>query len=158
MKKSEKRQQLLRAIQEYMAQEGMTPSDLYRCVLERGGGVSDTTIRRIAKAEADKENFSLEVLQTVTNALFGITDKPIPAEDISSPEVAEREALKAVSVLTDVALQEAQAKIAQLEVQLAEADRKILQLTEIAEFRKQQMIDKDRQIERLWAMVEKNEV
>lgn len=155
MKKSEKRQQLLRAIQEYMAQEGMTPSDLYRCVLERGGGVSDTTIRRMAKAEADKENFSLEVLQTVSNALFGIDDKPIPVKDISSPEVAEREALKAVTVLTDVALQEAQAKIAQLEARLTEAENKVRQLTELADFRKQQMIDKDKQIERLWSMIDK---
>lgn len=155
MKKSEKRQQLLRAIQEYMSQEGMSPSDLYRRVQERGGGVSDSTIRRIAKAEADKENFSLEVLQTVTNALFGIDDKPIPAEDISSPEVAEREALKAVSVLTDVALQEAQDKIANLEKRLAEAESKLLNLAEIADFRKQQMIEKDRQIERLWLMIHK---
>ena len=155
MKKSEKRQQLLRAIQEYMAQEGMTPSDLYRRIVERGGGVSDSTVRRIAKAEVDKENFSLEVLQTVSNALFGITDKPIPAEDISSPEVAEREALKAVSVLTDVALQEAQLKISQLETQLAEAHKTIEQLTELAEFRKEQMTEKDTQIERLWGLVGK---
>ena len=155
MKKSEKRQQLLRAIQEYMSQEGMSPSDLYRRVQERGGGVSDSTIRRIAKAEAEKENFSLEVLQTVTNALFGIYDKPIPAEDISSPEVAEREALKAVSVLTDVALQEAQDKIAHLELSLAEVRKRLLELEEIADFRKRQMIDKDKQIERLWAIIDK---
>lgn len=155
MKKSEKRQQLLRAIQEYMAQEGMSPSDLYRRVLERGGGVSDTTIRRMANANAEKENFSLEVLQTVTNVLFGLDDKPIPAKDISSPEVAEREALKAVSVLTDVALQEAQEKISELETKLAEAEMKLKQLITLSEFRREQMTEKDKQIERLWKLLEK---
>lgn len=153
MKKSERRQQLLRAVQEYMTQEGLTPSDVYRRVLDHGGGVSDSTIRRIAKADWQTENFSLDVLQRLTDVLFGITDKPKTAAEIDTPAEAEREALKAVTALTDVALREAQSRIAELEKLLADSTAKIEQLAELAAFRKSQMLEKDKQIERLWRML-----
>ena len=155
MKKSERRQQLLCAVQEYMAQEGLTPSDVYRRVLDQGGGVSDSTIRRIAKADWQTENFSLEVLQRLTDVLFGITDKPKTAEEINTPAEAEREALKAVSALTDAALQEAQSRIEELEKLLSDSAAKIEQLAELAAFRKAQMLEKDKQIAHLWGLVGK---
>ena len=169
MKKSEKRQQLLIAIQEYINQEGLTPSDVFRIVNEKGGGVSESSVRRICKADAEKENFSLEGLHRVSAALFGVNDRPIPVEDIITSEVAEMEALRAVASLTDSALQESNDRIASLESQLADALEKIAKLEQLlsdseirsqklidlASFRKQQMIEKDRQISRLWDMVSK---
>ena len=92
-------------------------------------------------------------MQRVSSALFGVNDKPIPAAEIDSAELAEREALRAVNALTDAALQDALGKIASLESRLEEAETKILKLVELAAFRKSQMIEKDRQIERLWSFV-----
>lgn len=155
MKKSEKRQQLLRAIQEYVTQEGLTPADFVRLVHKRGGDVSDSTLRRMFNADAETTNFTFEALQQATKALFNVDSSPIPVEDINSAEAAEMEALRAVTSLTDSAFQEAQEKISQLETQLAEMEKKLEQLTELSDFRKQQMIEKDRQIERLWRMLEK---
>ena len=155
MKKSEKRQQLLRAIQEYVTQEGLTPADFVRLVHKRGGDVSDSTLRRMFNADAETTNFTFEALQQATKALFNVDSSPIPVEDINSAEAAEMEALRAVTSLTDYAFQEAQEKISQLETQLAEMEKKLEQLTELSAFRKQQMIEKDRQIERLWRMLEK---
>jgi uncharacterized coiled-coil protein SlyX len=57
--------------------------------------------------------------------------------------------------LTDSAFQEAQERIAQLETKLAEAEKKLEQLIELSDFRKQQMTEKDKQIERLWKLLEK---
>ena len=155
MKKSEKREQLLRAIQEYVVQEGLTPADFVRIVHKRGGDISETTLRRMLNADANTSNFSFEALQQATKALFDVDSSPIPAEDINSAEVAELEALRAVTSLTDSAFAEAQVKITQLEKQLAETERKLEQLIELSAFRKQQMIEKDRQIEKLWRMIEK---
>lgn len=155
MKKSEKREQLVRAIQEYVAQEGLSPADLVRMVHNKGGDISESTLRRILKADAAKDNFSFEALQQATKALFNVDSSPIPAEDINSSDVAEMEALRAVASLTDSEFQEAQKRIAYLENQLAIAEVKLAQLAEIADFRKQQMVEKDGQIERLWRMLEK---
>lgn len=155
MKKSEKREQLLRAIQEYVTQEGLTPADFVRLVHKRGGDVSDSTLRRMLNSAVETSNFSFEALQQATKALFGVDSDPIPAENINSAEAAEMEALRAVTSLTDSAFQEAQEKISQLETQLAEAEKKLEQLIELCDFRKQQMTEKDRQIERLWKLLEK---
>ncbi len=155
MKKSEKREQLVRAIQEYVIQEGLTPADFVRLVHKRGGDVSEATLRRILNADASVTNFSFEALQQATKALFNVDSTPIPAEDINSAEAAEMEALRAVTSLTDSAFQEAQERIAQLETQLAETEKKLEQLIELSAFRKQQMTEKDKQIERLWKLLEK---
>lgn len=155
MKKSEKREQLLRAIQEYVTQEGLTPADFVRLVHKRGGDVSDSTLRRMLNSDAETRNFSFEALQQATKALFGVDSAPIPVEDINSAEAAEMEALRAVTSLTDSAFQEAQEKISQLETQLAEMEKKLEQLIELSDFRKQQMTEKDRQIDRLWKLIEK---
>jgi DNA repair ATPase RecN len=155
MKKSEKREQLLRAIQEYVTQEGLTPADFVRLVHKRGGDVSDSTLRRMLNSDAETRNFSFEALQQATKALFGVDSAPIPVEDINSAEAAEMEALRAVTSLTDSAFQEAQERIAQLETKLAEAEKKLEQLIELCDFRKQQMTEKDRQIDRLWKLIEK---
>lgn len=155
MKHSEKRQQLVRAIQEYISQEGWSPADFFHHISEKGADISESTARRIAKADPATENFSLDVLQRVSSALFGVNDKPIPAAEIDSAELAEREALRAVNALTDAALQDALGKIASLESRLEEAETKILKLVELAAFRKSQMIEKDRQIERLWSFVDR---
>lgn len=155
MKKSEKREQLLRAIQEYVVREGLTPADFVRLVRKRGGDVSDSTLRRMLNADAETTNFSFEVLQQVTKALFNVDGSPIPEKDINSAEVAEMEALRAVTSLTDSAFQEAQERIAQLETKLAETEKKLEQLIELSDFRKQQMTEKDKQIERLWKLLEK---
>ena len=155
MKKSEKREQLLRAIQEYVTQEGLTTADFVRLVHKRGGDVSDSTLRRMLNSDAETSNFSFEALQQATKALFDVDSAPIPAENINSAEAAEMEALRAVTSLTDSAFQEAQERIAQLETKLAEAEKKLEQLIELSDFRKQQMTEKDRQIERLWKLLEK---
>lgn len=155
MKKSEKREQLLRAIQEYVSREGLTPADFVRIVHKHGGDVSETTLRRMLNADANTSNFSFEALQQATKALFDVDSAPIPAEDINSAATAEMEALRAVTSLTDSAFQEAQEKILQLETQLAETEKKLEQLIELSDFRKQQMTEKDRQIERLWKLLEK---
>lgn len=165
MKKSQKREQLVSAIQEYVAQEGLSPADFIRIVHKRGGDVSDTTLRRILKADLSSDNFSFEALQEASKALFKVDSSPTPIEDINSPEVAEIEGLRAVTALTDAAFQEAQEKIAILEEQLTEAlerlsvlsgaELKVTQLQELCEFRKQQMIEKDKQIDNLWRLIEK---
>lgn len=149
MERSIKRQQLVIAIQKYAEENGYGAADMYRIVNERGGDVSETTIRRILKADAEKENFSFEVLNRVSSSLFAVNAIPIPADEMDNAEVAEREALRAVSALSDAALQEANAKIAKLERELAEAERKIKEVLEIAAFRRLQMEAKDVQINKL---------
>ena len=168
MKKAEKKRQLVQAVQEYMVQEELTPADLFHVVKENGADVSEATVRRIAKAEPGKENFNLDVLQRISTALFRVNATPIPVDKINSSEVAEIEGLRAVTALTDAAFQEAQEKITILEKQLAEAlerlsvlsdaELKVKQLQELCEFRKQQMIEKDKQIDNLWRLIEKNEM
>lgn len=153
MKKSARRQQLLHAIQEYVAQEGLTASDVHRLVLKANSDVSISSIQRIITANVETANFTLDVLRGVGEALFGVNDKPMASEDINSSDAAEKEALRAVVALNDASLQEARERIAQLETKLAEANKTIEQLTEIAEFRKEQMTEKDKQIDRLWSMI-----
>ncbi|MBQ1236171.1 MAG: hypothetical protein IIX72_04275, partial [Oscillospiraceae bacterium] len=101
-------------------------------------------------------NFSFDVLQRVSTALFEVDATPTPANEITTSEEAEREALKAVNVLADVALKEAEKQIAQLEKQLQDAEAKIEHLIDVAEFRKAQLIEKDRQIDRLFDLVARN--
>lgn len=155
MERSIKRQQLVIAIQKYAEENGYGAADMYRIVNERGGDVSETTIRRILKADAEKENFSFEVLNRVSSSLFAVNAIPIPADEMDTAEVAEREALRAVTALSDLALQEANAKIAELERKLAGAEKTIAQLLDIAAFRRQQMEVKDLQINKLLAVLEK---
>lgn len=155
MKKSEKREQLVRAIQEFASQEGLSPADFVRTVHKNGGDVSESTLRRMLNADPTKENFSFDALQQTSKALFDVDKRPTPVENINSAEEAEMEALRAVTSLTDVALQEAQNKITQLELSLAETEKKLLQMAELSDFYKQQMIAKDNQIERLWKLIEK---
>lgn len=152
MKKSARRQQLLHAIQEYVTQEGLTASDVHRLVVKANSDVSISSIQRIITANVETANFTLDVLRGVSTALFGVNDKPITAE-LSSPDEAEKEALRAVVALNDAALQEARERISQLETQLAEATKMVDQLTELASFRKAQMAEKDKQIDRLWGMI-----
>lgn len=155
MEKSQKRQQLVIAIQEFAAQKGMGPADVYRLCLDRNADVSESSVRRILKADPDKENFSFDVLQRVSGALFNVNAQPVPAEQIDSAAMAEREALRAVSALSDAALQEAQGRIAQLEAQLAAANNALQDMSErkqhfkdlYEEFRQQSHI-KDEQIAR----------
>lgn len=158
MEHSIKRQQLVIAIQEFAKAEGKSAADIYRQAVEKGCDVSESTIRRIIKANPEEEKFSFEVLQRVSTALFDINAMPLTAEKIDTPETAELEGLRAVSVLSDAALKEANGHIENLEVELNEANRKIAQLTEIAEFRKQQMIVKDVQIQALLRLLERNEM
>ena len=156
-RKHEKRVQLVRAIQEYIQQEDMSPTDLYKVVTENGGDVSETTIRRIAKADPEMENFSLDVLQRVSAALFKVNEEPIPVEKIDSAELAEKEALRAVTALTDAALQEAQARIVQLEAELSEANFKIEQLTDLNHLWKEQMIERGKQVSILLSILNRQD-
>ena len=153
MRKAERIQQLVRAIQEYVVQEELSPADLFRIVTERGADVSESTVRRIAKAEPGKENFNIDVLQRVSTALFRVNDSPLPADEIDSPELAEREALRAVTALTDAALKEAQTRIAQLEEKLSLAETRNAELVDLVSFLKQQLTEKDRQMEKLWQLI-----
>lgn len=149
MEKSIRRQQLVSAIQEYAQQKGMGAPDVLRLCADRRCDVSESTIRRILKADPSRVNFSFDVLQRVSNALFAVDATPTPPTEITSSEEAEREALKAVNVLADAALKEAEEKIIQMEKQLDEARQKIVSLEELAEFRKAQMLEKDNQINKL---------
>lgn len=155
MEHSIKRQQLVIAIQEFAKAEGKSAADIFRQAVEKNCGVSETTIRRILKADPEKENFSFDVLQRVSSALFDVNAMPLSAEKIDTPETAELEGLRAVSVLADAALQEAQERVKELEHLLVDANEKISQLTEIASFRKSQMIAKDCQIASLLNMLER---
>ena len=154
MKKSARRQQLLRAIQEYVTQEGMTAADVHRLVVKAKGDVSISSVQRIMTADVETANFTLDVLRGVSKALFGGNDKPM-ATEITTPDEAEKEALRAVVALNDAAIQEARERITQLETQLAEANKMVEQLTDLANFRKAQMAEKDMQIERLWGLISK---
>ena len=156
MEMSLRRQQLVTAIQEFAAQKGMGAADVLRLCSDRRCDVSESTIRRILKANPSRENFSFDVLQRVSTALFEVDATPTPANEITTSEEAEREALKAVNVLADVALKEAEKQIAQLEKQLQDAEAKIEHLIDVAEFRKAQLIEKDRQIDRLFDLVARN--
>ena len=155
MEKSIRRQQLTTAIQEYVQQRGMGAADVLRLCSDRRCDVSESTIRRILKANPSRENFSFDVLQRVSTALFEVDATPTPANEITTSEEAEREALKAVNVLADVALKDAEKQIAQLEKQLLEAEAKIAHLIDVAEFRKEQLMEKDRQIDRLFCELAK---
>ena len=155
MEMSLRRQQLVTAIQEFAAQKGMGAADVLRLCSDRRCDVSESTIRRILKANPSRENFSFDVLQRVSTALFEVDATPTPANEITTSEEAEREALKAVNVLADVALKEAEKQIAQLEKQLQDAEAKIEHLIDVAEFRKAQLIEKDKQIDRLFCELAK---
>lgn len=154
MKKSARRQQLLRAIQEYVTQEGMTAADVHRLVVKAKGDVSISSVQRIMTADVETANFTLDVLRGVSKALFEVNDKPM-AEEITSPDEAEKEALRAVAALSEAELKEAQQKISEFEKQQAESVKKIEQLTELVAFLKQQAAEKDKQIERLWGLISK---
>ena len=156
MEMSLRRQQLVTAIQEFAVQKGMGAADVLRLCSDRRCDVSESTIRRILKANPSRENFSFDVLQRVSTALFEVDATPTPANEITTSEEAEREALKAVNVLADVALKEAEKQIAQLEKQLQEAEAKIEHLIDVADFRKEQLMEKDRQIDRLFDLVARN--
>ena len=156
MEKSIRRQQLVSAIQEYAQQKGMGAADVLRLCAERHCDVSESTIRRIIKADPSSENFSFDSLQRVSKALFDVDASPTPASEITTSEEAEREGLKAVNALTDAALKEAEKQIEQLEKQLQDAEAKIEHLVDVAEFRKAQLIEKDRQIDRLFNLVARN--
>ena len=155
MHKSQKKIQLVQAIQEYVGQNDLSAGDLFRLLMAKGADVSETTIRRIVKADAVQENFSLDVLQRVSSALFGVNDSPLPAEEIDSSELAELEGLRAVNALTNAALKEAQAVISQLEKNILQTDIKITELTELCDFFKSQLNEKDRQIDKLLNLLEK---
>ena len=155
MEKSIRRQQLVMAIQEYATQEGMGAADVLRTLSDRHCDVSESTIRRILKADASRENFSFDVLQRVSAALFDIAAAPIPPAEINTAEDAEREALRAVSALTEDALKEANGKIAQLEKQLAAAMTEIEKLADLAAFLKQQTLEKGAQISKLLDMLDR---
>lgn len=157
MEKSIRRQQLVSAIQEYAQQKGMGAADVLRLCAERRCDVSESTIRRIIKADPSSENFSFDSLQRVSKALFDVDASPTPASEITTSEEAEREGLKAVNVLTDAALKDAEKQIAQLEKQLQEAEDKIKHLTDVADFRKEQLQEKDRQINKLFDVISKLE-
>ena len=115
MEHSIKRQQLVIAIQEFAKAEGKSAADIFRQAVEKGCDVSESTIRRIIKANPEEEKFSFEVLQRVSSALFDVNAMPLSAENIDTPETAELEGLRAVSVLSDVALKEANGRIEALE-------------------------------------------
>lgn len=149
MERAIKRQQLIISIQKYAEDNDYTARDMLKIVNDRGGDISETTMRRILNGEA----VSIDTLRRVTAALFGVNASPLPADELNSPEVAEREALRAVSALSNTELKDAQTKIALLEHELAEAALKIAELTEIAIFRRKQMEEKDAEIHRLWELV-----
>ena len=153
MERSIKRQQLIISIQEYAKKEKLNTTDMLYLVNERGGDISETTMRRILKADAEKESFSFDTLRRISAALFEVNACPIPAEDMKTAQEAELEALRAMSALTATELKDAQAKIALLEHELAEAKLKITELTEIADFRRRQMEEKDSEIHKLWGLV-----
>lgn len=155
MENSIKRQQLVIAIQEFAKAEGKSAADIYRQAVEKGCDVSESTIRRIIKANPEEEKFSFEVLKRVSAACFDVNAMPLAPEKIDTPETAELEGLRAVSALSDVALKEANVRIENLESELKEAYQMIAQLTDIAEFRKQQMISKDIQIQSLLNLLER---
>ena len=149
MEKSIRRQQLVIAIQEYATQEGMGAADVLRRLSDRHCDVSETTIRRILKATPSQEHFSFDVLQRVSNALFDLEAAPVPAAEINTAEEAEREALRAVSALTEAALKDATDKIANLEQALEAAQLKISKLSALADFFAKQNVEKDAQINKL---------
>ena len=162
MVRSEKRTQLLVAVQEFVKAEGIGASDLYRIVSDRGCGGSETTIRRIVKADPEKENFNFEILYSITRALFAVNAAPLPVEEIETPDVAEREALRAVAALSNVELQDTVKELDEISSQAAHYKREydkaletIEELKKIADFRKEQMIAKDAQIDRLLAIIER---
>lgn len=162
MIRSEKRTQLLIAIQKFAKEEGHSGSDLYRIVSERGCEVSESTIRRIVKADPEKENFNYEILHSVTRALFAVNAAPLPVEEIETPEEAEREALRAVAALSDVELQdtvkeldETAHRAAHFKREYEKALETIAELKKIADFRKEQMQAKDAQIDRLLRLLER---
>lgn len=162
MVRSEKRTQLLIAIQKFAKEEGLSASDLYRIVSERGCEVSESTIRRMVKADPETENFNFEILHSITRALFAVNAAPLPVEEIETPEVAEREALRAVAALSEVELQDTVKELDETSSRAAHYKREyeksletIAELKKIADFRKEQMIAKDAQIDRLLAIIER---
>ena len=149
MERAIKRQQLIISIQKYAEENDYTASDMLKIVNDHGGDISETTMRRIIKGEG----VSIDTLRRVTAALFDVNAAPLPATQMTTPQEAELEALRAVSALSNTELKDAQTKIALLEHELAEAKLKIAELTEIAVFRRHQMEEKDAEIHRLWELV-----
>lgn len=149
MERAIKRQQLIISIQKYAEENDYTASDMLKIVNDHGGDISETTMRRIMKGEG----VSIDTLRRVTAALFDVNAAPLPATQMTTPQEAELEALRAVSALSNTELKDAQTKIALLEHELAEAKLKIAELTEIAVFRRHQMEEKDAEIHRLWELV-----
>lgn len=149
MERAIKRQQLIISIQKYAEENDYTACDMLKIVNDHGGDISETTMRRIIKGEA----VSIDTLRRVTAALFDVNAAPLPAAEMTTPQDAELEALRAVSALSNTELKDAQTKIALLEHELAEARLKIAELTEIAAFRRHQMEEKDAEIHKLWELV-----
>lgn len=144
-----KRQQLISSIQKFAEDNDYTPADMHRLVNSRGGDVSATTMRRILKGEA----VSIDTLRRVASALFDVNAAPLPAAEINTPQEAELEALRAVSALTNTELKDALTKLSLLQHELEEAKLKIVELSEIAAFRRHQMEEKDIQIHELLELI-----
>jgi hypothetical protein len=151
MERAIKRQQLIVSIQKYAEENDYTASDMLKIVNERGGDISDTTMRRIIKGES----VGFDTLRRVSAALFDVNATPLPAAEVDTAQLAELEALRAMAALTEVALKDATAKVEKLEQELAEADKKLEAVTGIAAFRRQQMVEKDAQIAKLLDLLSK---
>jgi hypothetical protein len=151
MERTIKRQQLIVSIQKYAEENDYSASDMLKIVNERGGDISDTTMRRIIKGES----VGFDTLRRVSAALFDVNATPLPAAEVDTAQLAELEALRAMAALTEVALKDANAKVEKLEQKLAEADKQLEAVTGIAAFRRQQMVEKDAQIAKLLDLLSK---
>lgn len=151
MERTIKRQQLIVSIQKYAEENDYSASDMLKIVNERGGDISDTTMRRIIKGES----VGFDTLRRVSAALFDVNATPLPAAEVDTAQLAELEALRAMAALTEVALKDATAKVEKLEQELAEAGKQLEAVTGIAAFRRQQMVEKDAQIAKLLDILSK---
>ena len=151
MERTIKRQQLIVSIQKYAEENDYSASDMLKIVNERGGDISDTTMRRIIKCES----VGFDTLRRVSAALFDVNATPLPVAEVDTAQLAELEALRAMAALTEVALKDATAKVEKLEQELAEAGKQLEAVTGIAAFRRQQMVEKDAQIAKLLDILSK---
>ena len=145
MERAIKRQQLIISIQKYAEENAYSASDMLKIVNDRGGDISDTTMRRTLKGES----VGFDTLRRISAALFDVNATPLPAAEVDTAQLAEIEALRATAALAEAALKDSISIVEKLEQELAEADRKLEAVTEIARFRRQQMLEKDVQIAKL---------
>ena len=146
MSRDAKTRAMIPRLKDYKAENNLSDASIYRKVQAKGFDLSESSIRRVFEKGSEDKGFRYEdTIRPIVIALFD-TDKP--TQEVSGAEATEIEALRQLVQLKNSISRE----------QKDEADRKIAFLKERVGFLSEQIIAKDKLIQRLFDQSEKLQV